>query len=254
MAKKPMVAMQMYTFRKEAAADYPGTLKRLAQMGWPAVQVSGIHSYKAKDIGKVMKDLGLGSAGTHVNFRKLETEFNAFVDLVKDLGTEWAIIPSRPDDWAPGADGWRSFGRAMTEMGAKLKKVGLRLGYHNHAFEFQKLDGKPGYDLFFESADPGLVHNELDTYWVQYAGCDPVAYLKKFAGHIQVTHFKDMGPGQEKPMVPIGTGILDWPKIIEACKAGGTEWICCEQDETAPLETWEAARQSLESCKKWGLV
>jgi sugar phosphate isomerase/epimerase len=201
-----------------------------------------------------MVDLGLGSAGTHVGLEMLEKDFSAAVDLVKDLGTEWAIVPWLPEERRRDAEGWRTLGQIMTGIGAKLKTAGLRLGYHNHSFEFQKFGGRYGYDIFFESVDPALVHNEIDTYWVQHGGENPVKYLKRFAGHIQVVHFKDMGPGEKKPMVPVGEGVLDWPNIIKACKAGGTEWICIEQDDCTPLETWEAARQSLASCKKWGLV
>lgn len=251
---KPVVAMQLYTLRQECAADFPGTLAKVAEMGYPAVQVSGTHGQKAKDIRKVMDDLGLGSAGTHVALDLLEKDFRAAVDLVKDLGTEWAIVPWLPEDRRKTADQWRTLGKVMTEIGAKLRAEDLRLAYHNHSFEFREFDGKYGYDIFYESVDPGLVHNEIDTYWVKHGGADPVAYLKRFAGHIQVTHFKDMGKGEARPMVPVGEGILDWPNLIAACRSGGTEWLCIEQDECAPLSTLEAARVSLENCRQWGLV
>ncbi|HUU31723.1 MAG TPA: sugar phosphate isomerase/epimerase [Phycisphaerae bacterium] len=248
------VAMQMYTLRKEAEADYPGTLEQVAKIGYPAAQVSGLYRWKAREIRKVMDDLGLGSAGTHVALEMLEKDFNAAVDMVKDLGTEWAIVPWLGEERRKTAEGWRTLAKIMTGLGAKLAAVGLRLGYHNHSFEFQKFNGQYGYDIFYEAVDPNLVHNEIDTYWVKHGGEDPVKYLKRFAGHIQVVHFKDMGKGPAKPMVPVGEGILDWPAILAACKAGGTEWACIEQDDCAPLEPLAAARVSLENCKKWGLV
>jgi len=252
--KKPVVAMQMYSLREECAADYPGTIKRLAKIGYRAIQVSGLHKYTAEEIRKMMDDYGMGSAGTHISLDLLEKEFNKAVDIVMALGTEWLIVPWLPEDRRKTAGDWRKLGAIMTKLGNKLRGVGLRLAYHNHSFEFNTFNGKYGYDLFYESVDRDLVHTEIDTYWIRHANEDPVAYLKKFAGHIQVVHFKDMGRGPDRPMVPVGEGILDWPKIIAACKKGGTEWICIEQDNAAPLTPLVAARVSFGNCKKWKLV
>jgi len=250
---EPVVALQMYTLRKEVAEDLVGTLERVAEIGYPAIQVGGLPQ-PPEAIRKVMDDLGLKVAGTHIDLARMENEFDKVVDEVKALGTEWVVVPYLPEERRRSGDDWRTLGKILTRIGARLKGEGLRLAYHNHAFEFQTFDGKYGYDILFESADLDVVQTEIDTYWVQYGGADPVAYLKWFAGHIQIVHFKDMGAGEDRPMVPVGEGILDWPAIIEACKSGGTEWICIEQDECAPLEPFEAARVSLENCRKWGLV
>jgi len=251
---EPVVAMQMYTLRNDCAKDYPGTLRELARIGYRAVQVSGLHKSTAREIRKVMDNLGMGSAGTHVGLDMLEKDFGAAVEMTKGLGTEWAIVPSVPDDRRRTADDWHRFAATMNDLGARLREQGLRLGYHNHSFEFQKFGGRSGYDIFFEAADSGLVHPEIDTYWVRHGGEDPAAYLERFAGRIEIVHFKDMGPGPERPMVPVGEGILDWPRIIAACRAGGTEWICIEQDDCAPLAPLDAARVSFENCRRWGLV
>jgi sugar phosphate isomerase/epimerase len=246
--------MQMYTLRAECAADYPGTLRDVARIGYRAVQVSGLHKCTARQIRKAMDDLGLGSAGTHVSLDMLEKQFEAAVEMTKDLGTEWAIVPWIPEDRRRAADDWRRFAATMNDLGLRLREVGLRLAYHNHSFEFQKFAGRSGYDIFFEAADSGLVHPEIDTYWVQHGGEDPAAYLERFVGRIEIVHFKDMGKGPERRMMPVGEGILDWPRMIAACRAGGTEWICIEQDDCAPLAPLEAARVSFENCNRWGLV
>jgi sugar phosphate isomerase/epimerase len=251
---KATVALQMYTLRKECEADYAGTLKQVARIGYPAVQVSPLHSYTAKFIKKVMDDLGLGSAGTHVSLDLLEKEFNAAVDKAKDLGTDWVALASIPHDRRQTQEDWGTLGKTLTEIAARLKAQGIHFAYHNHDFEFVKFAGRTGYDIMFDAADRSLVHNELDTYWVKRAGLDPVAYLKKYAGHLTLTHFKDMAAGPEMKMAPVGAGVLDWPAIIQASLDGGAEWLCVEQDECAPLEPLEAIRVSLENCKKWGLV
>ena len=250
----PVVAMQLYTLRNECAADCPGTLKAVAGLGYRAVQVSGIRNQKARDIRRWLDGLGLAVAGTHIGLDQLLKEFQATVDWTLDLGTEWAIVAYLPEEYRRTADDWRRAGRLFTELATRLKAEGLRFAYHNHSFEFEKFDGRCAYDLLFEAADPDLVHNEIDTYWVQHGGQSPAAYLRRYAGHIQVVHLKDMGPGPEKPMAPVGDGILDWPAIVQACRDGGTEWLCIEQDDCAPLAPLDAARRSFENCRKWGLV
>ena len=248
-----MVAIQMYTLRNEAATDYPGTLEKVAKMGYKAVQVSGVHSYAAEQIGKVMRDLGLGSAGTHIGFDVMKKDFNAAVELAKALDTKYAIVPSAPKEARESAETWKRFAQEMNEIAAKMKEKGLVLGYHNHSFEFQQYGDKTGYDILFENVVKD-VQPEIDTYWVKHGGGDPVAYLKRFKGRIDVVHFKDMGKGEEKPMVPVGDGILDWTRIIKECRQGGAKWLCIEQDNCAPLEPLQAAKKSLENCRKWGLA
>jgi sugar phosphate isomerase/epimerase len=244
----------MFTLRKECEADYAGTLKKVAAIGYPAVQVSPLHQYKATDIKRWMDDLGLGSAGTHVSLDLLEKDLPAAVAKAKELGTDWVALASIPHERRQTEDDWKAMGRNLTEIASRLKAEGIHLAYHNHDFEFVEFGGRRAYDIMFEAADRSLVHNELDTYWVKKAGLDPVAYLKKYAGHLHLTHFKDMAAGPEMKMAPVGAGILDWPNIIKASVAGGAEWLCVEQDDCAPLEPLEAIRISLENCKRWGLV
>jgi len=251
---RPTVALQMYTLRNECELDYAGTLKKVAAIGYPAVQVSPLLKYKATEIKKWMDDLGLGSAGTHVSLELLENDLPAAVAKAKDLGTDWVALASLPAERRKTAEDWRTMGKLLTGFAARLKAEGVNFAYHNHDFEFAKFEGRCGYDIMYEAADQRLVHNEIDTYWVAYGGQDPVAYLKRFAGHLQLTHLKDMGPPPEKRMVPIGEGILDWPQIIRASQDGGAEWLCIEQDECAPLAPLEAARRSFENLHKWGLV
>ena len=252
--RSPVVALQLYTVRNEVEADCPGTLRKVARMGYPAVQAGPTKKYDAKAVRRMMDDLDLDSAGVHVGIDQLEKEFNATVDMVKDLRDEWAIVAWMPEDRRRTAAQWRATARTMTRLGAKLKKEGVRLAYHNHSFEFYPFGGRYGYDIFFDTVDRDLVQTEIDTYWVRHGNEDPVAYLKKHAGHIQIVHFKDMGKGPDRPMVPVGEGILDWPAIIAACKKGGTRWVCVEQDTCDPLTPLQAAKVSIENCRRWGLV
>ncbi len=251
---EPVVAMQMYTLRDLTKEDYAGTLRKVAEIGYPAVQVSGFGNSTPEEIRKVMDDLDLGSAGTHLGYGMFLDEFEKVVEITKTLRASFAIVPSLPKEVRETQDGWLRLADQFADWAARLKDEGLGFAYHNHAFEFETtFDGRYAYDLLFKEGATD-VEAEIDTYWVQYGGADPVAYLKKYAGRISIVHFKDMGEGPDKPMVPVGEGVLDWPAIIEASKAGGSEWFAIEQDRTEPLEPLEAARVSLENCKEWGLA
>jgi len=245
--------MQMYTLRAECAADYPGTLRDVARIGYRAVQVSGLHQCTAREIRKAMDDLGLGSAGTHVSLDLLEKQFEAAVEMTKDLGTEWAIVPYLPEDRRRTADDWRRFAATMNDLGLRLREVDLRLAYHNPAFEFQKFAGRSGYDIFFEAADSGLVHPEIDTYWVQHGGEKPAEYNRRYGNRCPLVHLKDMLADEQKTFAEVGSGILDWPAIFKASEAADAKWYIVEQDrcQRPPLES---AKISFANLKKMKVV
>jgi sugar phosphate isomerase/epimerase len=147
-------------------------------------------------------------------------------------------------------------------IGEKATAAGLTLLYHNHDFEFNKLEsGQPGLDYMYENVPANLLQTELDMCWVKYAGYEPVEYLKKYTGRAPVVHLKDyykegemegdpyaligLNEGEAKPASafefrPLGTGVQDIPSIIIAAQENGSKWLVVEQDnpslQKAPLE------------------
>jgi len=254
MAKsKQIVGIQMYTVRDLAAADLPGTLKKLSQIGYKAVQIGGYPNMTPKQVRKMMDDVGLISAGTHLGVGSLTNDFAATVDLLKTIGSERAIVSSAPKENRDSVDGYKKFAVQMNAAVEKLEKEKLGLSYHNHSFEFAKFGDKIAYDILFEALSP-KIHAEIDTYWIKHGGGDPVAFLKRFKGRMSTVHFKDMAKDEAKTMVPVGNGILDWPNIIKATQAGGAKWLVVEQDDCKPLAPMDAAKASFDNLKKWGLA
>ncbi len=251
---EPVVALQMYTVREAAKQDYAAALKRVAEIGYPAVQPCWPTGHDAADVRRMLDDLQLRAAGLHIGLDWVETKTEETAEIVQALGCGYAVVPHLPQDRRETADQWKATAELFTRLAATLKESGVGFAYHNHAFEFETFDGTYGLDFLYGNADLGLVQTEIDTYWVQYGGADPVAYLNRYAGHIQLVHLKDMGKGEDRPMVPVGEGILDWPAIIEACRAGGSEYLIVEQDHCGELDPFEASRMSLENCRAWGLV
>ncbi len=228
--KKP-VALQLYTVRDLAGKDFTGTLEQVAKIGYDGVEFAGYGGLTAKEMKRHLGDLGLKCAGTHEGFERLDKNLNEVIDYNREIGNTFLVCPSMPGEWRDkGADGFRAFGGQMNIIGEQVKKAGMWLCYHNHDFEFKRENGKLLIDSLFEAADPKLVGAEVDVYWVQYAGEDPVAFIRRHASRCPLVHMKDMANDTDRGFAPVGTGILDTRGIIAAASEAKVEWYIVEQD------------------------
>lgn len=243
MAHIPL-ALTMFTVRQLAEADYLGTVRRVVEMGYEGIQTH-FQITDPKALRALADNMGFQIAGVHAAWDVLVKELEAAIDYNLALGCRDISCTSLPAGYR-SADGYREAGRILSQIGRKLQERGLRLTYHNHSFEFQTFEGKTGYDILFEAAEPDVLGTELDTYWLQHGGQDPVAFIRRFRGRAPLLHIKDMEAGEERFYAEIGEGILDWPGIFQAARDSGVEWMIVEQDECRrpPLES---ARLSLEN-------
>lgn len=241
----------MYTVRDEAQKDFVGTLKAVANMGYPAVQPAGYGGLSARDLKKVLDDLGLAVAGVHLSLEGLETQTDQEVSFALDLGTPDVVISAIPQQRRPDKAGYVQVAESMNRIGARCKALGARLSYHNHAFEFERFDGQYALDLMFSICDPDLVKWEPDVYWIKYGGEDPSAYIRKYTGRTPLVHLKDMTADESRTFAEVGEGILDFPAIFQAAEASGAEWYVVEQDRWA-RPSLEAAALSLKHLRDWG--
>jgi len=186
----------------------------------------------------MMDKYGLTCCATHRPWDRLKDHTAEEVTFHKVLGCDYTAIGSMPGDYTKdGLAGWRRW----RDEAAALKLGKVRLGYHNHSHEFEPLEDATPYSVFFE--DDCKLPLEIDTMWVQYAGEDPAAWLRKAAGRIPMIHLKDMT--KDRVMAPVGEGILDWEAILTACKEGGVEWGIVEQDE-CKRDPFDCLRSSYE--------
>lgn len=228
-----LVALQLYTLRDLTKDDFSGTLKKVAEIGYDAVEFAGFGGLTAKEVRQLLDDLGLVSVASHEGFERLEKDLEERIEYNLEVGNKFIVCPSMPGEWREtGVDGFKQFGEKLNILGEKMKKAGMQLGYHNHNFEFEKVDGKYLYDYLFEATDPELVKAQVDVYWVQYGGEDPIAHLKKYAGRCPLLHMKDMTADEEPTFAPVGAGILDMKGIIQTARETGVEWFIVEQDRT----------------------
>jgi sugar phosphate isomerase/epimerase len=251
-AKIP-IAVQMYTLRDVCGEDFIGTLKAVAEIGYHGVELAGTYGIAAEELGTLLKDLGLGCAGTHIGIDALENEFDKTVEFYRAVGTSFLTIPGLPGNYTESAEAWKRTADLLTVTGRKLKEEGFQLSYHNHSHEFTKFDGEYGLDILYQNSDPDALHAQIDTYWVQHGGEDPADYMKKLGKRMSVIHLKDMADDDEQSFAEIGNGILDWERIFKVAEDAGVKWYSIEQD-TCPGPTIDSVRISFENLKGMGQV
>ncbi len=246
MAKIP-VALQMYTVRDQTDIDFIGTYKKVAEIGYPGVEIAGTGGLSAAEMKALLDDCGFGRAGIHFGIEALESDLSAAIDYALGIDSKYITCPWMPEERRRDAEGWKATAKTLCQIGKKIAEAGLLFSYHNHSFEFQKFDGEYGLDILYANSCNSL-NAQIDTYWVKHGGEDPAAYIRKYAGRVPLVHIKDMSDDPEPTFTEIGNGILDWPSIFAAGEAAGTQWFIVEQD-TCKGPSLESAKISFENLK-----
>ena len=224
------IALQLYTVRTDAAQDFSGTLKKVATIGYKAVELAGMHNIDVHELKHVLDDLGLKVIGSHVPRADLEKALPRVLEENHILGNKYIVFPWLPEDQRKTAQDWIQLAESLNLIAAKCKEAGFQFCYHNHDFEFAKFDGQTAYDIMFSRLTPGLVHVEFDVYWARFANVDTLSYIRHFAGQLPLVHLKDMTKTTPHTFAEVGEGLIDFKPIIEASLASGAEYFVVEQD------------------------
>ncbi len=245
--KIQQIALQMYTVRQHTANDMLGTLRALAQQGYRAVELAGYGNATLKEVKATLDELGIRAIAAHVSLASMTNQTQQVLDDLKTLGCDYAVVPSVSEDFRRTADDVRRLGETLNHLSEQSKTVGLQFAYHNHAFEFAPLDGSTMYDILATSTDPALVGLEVDVFWVQHGGYDPVAVIQQYAGRVPLIHVKDKPGSGDRPDAPVGEGVLPWNEILAAADAAGAQWYIVEQDHPAdPMNDVQLSLQNLQ--------
>jgi sugar phosphate isomerase/epimerase len=250
--KKRGIALQLYTLRDPAKKDLAGTLKKAREMGWEYVQWSGMPNLPADKIRAELDAAGLKCIAAHVSIEPFEKDFEANVKFWKTVGNRDLAPGGMMNDCKANLKAWLNGARRLNALGAKLRAAGLRLSYHNHAFELEKFpgDNRAKLDILMEATKPENLCAELDLAWLLVGGVDPAAYVRKYKGRCPVVHAKDVvraRNGKKQQFKPLGQGELNWPEIFAAGDEAGIEWYVYEQDsgEGSPFDYTQASYQFL---------
>ncbi len=241
------IALQLYTLRRLAAADLPGTLHAVAAAGYRAVELAGLPETAPGELARLLGHAGLQIVASHESVEGLRADAGAVADRLAELNCPRVIVPWIPESDRRSPDDVRHFAGELGGFARRFAEHGIRLGYHNHSFEFGPLGGTTVWDVLLAELPPE-VDLELDVYWAAVGGRDPVAEIRSTADRVRLVHMKDRAPGPEPHDAPVGEGNLPFPEIIEAARAAGAEWYIAEQDEPHdPLVDIASAFRYLES-------
>lgn len=251
----PRIAAQMYTIRQslQKPADIAASCKKLADIGYRAVQASGLGPVEPKQLKSIFDDAGLACVITHIGYDQCTEQTQKVIEDLQILNCPATAIGAMPGKFR-SVEGVKTFAAAMEKAGAAMKAAGIALGYHNHSFEFEKIGGKLLMDRIFEATSREHVFAEIDTYWVHHGGGDPSAWIRRFAGNLPVVHYKDYGIlNGQVVMLEVGEGNLDWDAINAACQDAGVEYAAVEQDECNGRDPFESLAISFRNLRAMGL-
>jgi sugar phosphate isomerase/epimerase len=242
--RQDQISLQLYTVREETARDMPGTLRRISEIGYPAVEFAGFGGHSAEDLRNILDDLGLRASGAHVPFDAWETDPEAVITNLQILDCAHAILPMAPPEQRRDEAVVASLAGSFNRWGELCRHEGVTFSYHNHDFEFAPLGGTTMWEVLVRETDPELVYVELDLYWVRYGGADPEQLLRDRGDRIPLVHLKDMASDEQRSDLPVGEGTMPWHGLLEAADAAGVEWYIAEQDN--PRDALEDVRISLQ--------
>jgi sugar phosphate isomerase/epimerase len=224
------IALQLYTVRRLAADDLPGTLAAVAAAGYRSVEVAGLPETSPATLARLLEDDGLSAIASHVSIESLRHDWEAVADRLAAIGCARAIVPWLPEEERQDVDGVQRFAADVAGFAGRLAGRGIRVGYHNHSFEFSPLEDTTVWAILLAQLPPE-VEIELDVYWAAVGGRDPVAEIGALGDRVSLLHMKDRTPGSEPHDAPAGEGDLPFPAIVSAGRAAGVDWYVVEQDE-----------------------
>lgn len=255
LVKTSQIAAQLYTVRDfcQTPKDLAETLGKLTSIGYRAVQVSGVSGdITSREVKQIADDAGVTICATHESADLIRQRPHEVVDRLKTMGVTHTAYP-----YPAGLDfndvaAVKAMVADLDAAGAILRENGCVLSYHNHAIEFVRIGNEVFMDYIARATEPENLKFELDTYWVQFGGGNPAAWCRKFAGRLPVLHCKDFlfGTDNQAHFAEVGYGNLDFPEIIDAANAAGTQWFVVEQDTCPgdPFVSLEKSYKTMSEC------
>ena len=242
--KRSQIAAQLYCFRDfiQTERGLDDTFRRLHEMGYESVQLTASlpESVTSDKLLKLLAAHGLKAVSSHEGGAKIFSEPDRIIEKLQTLGIKHLAYPG-PHLSPTGVGEVIEMAEKLNTLALKFKEHGITLSYHNHHIEFRRFEGKMMLELIYEHA-PDL-QGEIDTHWVQRGGGDPVRWIKRLAGRMDVIHLKDYGVDTAEikniwsnvpVMKPVGQGNLLWDEIIPVSEQTGVKVFVVEHDQDVP--------------------
>jgi sugar phosphate isomerase/epimerase len=238
------IGVQLYTVRRGMAEDFDGTLSRIATIGYREVEFAGYFDREPATVRAVLDAAGLAAPSAHVGYETLQEGWAQTIETATTVGHSYLVCPSLPGSVRESLDGYREAAAVFNRAGEQARAAGIQFGFHNHAVEFEPLDGQVPYDLLLAETDPQLVTYQLDLFWAARAGGDPLEYFAAHPGRFSSVHVKDMDGTPERRMVDVGAGVMDFAAMFAQRERAGIRHFFVEHDN--PTDAFASVRASYE--------
>lgn len=250
------LAVQLYSLRM-LPDSFDDVLGQVAAAGYRGVETIGDHGLSIDEMQELLDKHMLQVVSTHVGLPVLEQDLDRVMAFNEAIGNQVITIPFLAEELRPKDEaGWAALGERLGKLGKRCADQGMRLLYHNHAFEMEQVNGKLMIEWMLDSTDAAYLQWEPDLAWIVRGEADPVALLQKYAGRCPRIHVKDLSPAgtneEEKGFADVGYGTLDWSELLPASRAAGAEWYIVEHDlPKDPLRTIRRSYEFLKGKMTW---
>lgn len=225
------VGLQLWSVRESVAKDLLGTLEKVREMGYTAVQFAGFSGLSAEEVKQKLSALDLRVAGAHLQGDFLNDSLDDLMKFHETINNRLLIVPWLPEELRKTEDDYKRIAEQLNEWGKTLHENGFTLGYHNHDFEFEVFNGKTGLDILFENTDPNHLKMELDCFWAAYTDNDPIEVIEKHKDRCISLHIKDLIMENNSPVsTELDTGNLPLLDYMKKGMEVGCQWFIVEQE------------------------
>jgi len=254
------LALQLYTIRDAMQTDVPGSLKQVSDIGFKYLELAGyadrkFYQMEPADFKKLVEDLGMEILSSHTNVEAEGITLDNAKIMAEDhakLGVKYCVQPWVVPE-ARTVDSYKKMVQDWNTVGKIMKENGIQFGYHNHNFEFANLNGTvPFFDIIMADLDKEIII-ELDLFWTNKAGHNPVDLFNRYPGRFELWHMKDMYTNEtpkfttdgETDFAPVGEGVINFKEILAAKEIAGMKYMIVEQDATKDGLPFDAIKTSI---------
>ena len=226
------IGAQYFTIREfcQNIEDFDKACKKVKEIGYKTVQLSGIGNFSADEIKPILEKYGLQAVCTHRPPDSYLNNIEGEIEFHKKIGCKICGIGCMPG-FNVEKENIEKFIKDFSSVTKKLDESGLIFAYHNHAIEFEKVKGKYVFDIITDSMAADNFKYILDVYWLSYAGINPAKFIRERKGKIACVHFKDLKVVSGQPQfAEIGQGNIDWDDVISACEEAEVKYALVEKD------------------------
>lgn len=235
---KKTIGLQLYSLRDEiTGGGIENIIKKIAAAGYNSVEFYGYNTKdayfkkSAKEIAAILKANKMISPSGHYDLKLFNNDTQQVIDAALAVGHKYIVIPWLPPEMRTSLDKYKALAEKMNTVALQCKQNKIKLAYHNHDFEFKKMEGNVcGYDILLKETDKSLVNFELDLFWAVTAGHNPVELFKQNPGRFKMWHVKDMDKANSKLQTEVGSGSINFKPIFKQARLSGLKYFYVEQE------------------------